>query len=98
MGFKSQLDIPTIAKLKKRVVADAEKAAAQYRSVPRPRPELSSRMLEFAGLIAQGWPNRKIAQHFGVAYKTARGVRSIVYKRLGVSSAAEVKGALARKP
>jgi DNA-binding NarL/FixJ family response regulator len=52
---------------------------------PRPFPELTDREREVLELIAQGWSNKRIAQHFVLSDKTVRNHVSNILGKLQVA-------------
>jgi DNA-binding NarL/FixJ family response regulator len=51
-------------------------------SSTRPFPQLSQRELEVLGLMANGWPNRRIARHLSLSDKTVANYVSAVLAKL----------------
>ncbi len=52
---------------------------------PEPFPELTARERELLDLIAQGWSNTRIAQHFTLSTKTVRNHVSNILTKLSLS-------------
>jgi DNA-binding NarL/FixJ family response regulator len=67
---------------------------------PPPKPAtaapLSTREQEVAGLIAQGWTNRRIAAELGLAERTVDTHVGKILSKLGVQSRDEVRAHVAR--
>jgi DNA-binding NarL/FixJ family response regulator len=51
----------------------------------KPLPELTDREREVLELVALGWPNQRIAQHFVLSTKTVRNHVTNIYSKLRVS-------------
>jgi DNA-binding NarL/FixJ family response regulator len=52
---------------------------------PQPFPELTARERELLDLIAQGWSNARIAQHFTLSTKTVRNHVSNIFTKLSLT-------------
>lgn len=51
-----------------------------------PHVKLTARQVEILTLIAAGKSTKQVAEHLGIAEKTAETHRSMIYKALGVHS------------
>ena len=61
----------------------------QRAAPPAPFPDLTEREREILTLIAQGWSNTEIADHFVITLKTVRNHVSNIFNRLEVADRAQ---------
>jgi DNA-binding NarL/FixJ family response regulator len=59
------------------------------RQAPKAFPELTDREVEILTLIAQGWTNEEIADHFVLSLKTVRNHASNIFGKLQVTDRAQ---------
>jgi len=67
------------------VIADADQLPDHPSTAPQARA-LTSREREIAALIAEGLPNRQIADRLGIAKRTVDTHVEHIYSKLGISS------------
>ena len=63
----------------------AARALLSARRAPDPANALSDREREVLAMVAEGLPNKLIAQHLGISEKTVKAHLTSVYRQIGVT-------------
>lgn len=78
----------------KRGVSCARRASAGRRRAPEARDQLTPQELQIAQLAAEGLSNREIGQRLFLSHRTISTHLYRVFPKLGITSCAELSGAL----